>query len=124
MLEVVALPWLLRWRRLTARAAEVDRRFLDVPDTGFVLPSAVLGILRLNPGDYWGVCTAASVIRPGWPLGGLDLVSRASVCRNITITLEDLFRGYVAGVVEEGRIVEDRLEVLRYLVIISTFLIT
>lgn len=76
-------------------------------NTGFVLPCAVLGILRLNPGDYWGVCTAGSVIRSGWPLGGLDLVSRAAVCRNITIALEDLFRGYVAGVVEEGRIVKN-----------------
>lgn len=90
-------------------------------DAGFVLPRAVLGILRLNSSDYWGVCTAAAIVRSRWPMGGFDLVSRASTCRNIAVALEDLFRGYIARVVEEGRIVEDRLEVFRYLVIISTF---
>lgn len=116
MLEVVALPRLLGRCGLAARAAEVDGRLLDVPDAGFVLPGAVLGVLCLDPGDYWGVCTAAAVIRSGWPLSGLDLVARTPACRNISIALQDLFCGNVTGVVEEGGIVEDRLEVFRYLI--------
>jgi hypothetical protein len=43
-------------------------------------------------------------------------VSRASACSNISIALEDLLCGDVARVVEEGRIVKNRLEVFRYLI--------
>lgn len=117
LVEVVALPWLLRRCGLAARAAEVDGRFLDVADAGFVLPCAVLRIFCLNPGYDRGMCTAAAIIRSRWPLGGLDLVSRTPACRNIAVALEDLLCGNVARVVEEGGIIEDRLKVFGYLII-------
>jgi hypothetical protein len=87
-----------------------------VAHASFILPRPVLGVLRLNTGyDGVGVCAAAAAAvvgaAEGGAGGGLDGVAGAAVGGDVAVAFEDFFGGYVAGVVEEGGVVEDGLEV-------------
>lgn len=128
MLEVITLLLLPLLRRRgvavvvlatrPAAAVEIDRRILHVAHGSFVLPRPVLRVLRLDARYDGGVgAAAAAVVGARGAVGGLDCVAGAAAGGDVAVALEDFLCGDVAGVVEEGGVVEDGLEVFGYLVV-------
>lgn len=130
MLQVITLlllllPRLLRRRGVVvvlaprpAAAVEVYRRLVHVAHGSFVLPRSVLRVLGLDARYDGGVgAAAAAVVGARGAVDGLDGVAGAAAGGDVAVALEDLLCGDVAGVVEEGGVIEDGLEVFGYLVV-------
>ena len=90
---------------------------LDVSDGALFLPSTCLVSIRIDPCSPW--CTGTAVVAPfgaSWRcVDSFDGALRAGGLSHVAVPLQDLLGSDVFILVEEGRVIEERLEILRYL---------
>ena len=124
---------LLGWRVLTGAGIHRSalRLTLDVSDARLFGPSGGLIRVGVDVGDdgsgRFGLCGGGDVgifgARRRRGVGGLgrvcDLGTVSGGATDVAVSFEDFFGGDVGGVVEEGGVVEDGLEVLGYLLIVE-----